>query len=209
MKRVILIFIMAVLIFETIFAENSMNYILVCLNYSIKDGKTEQYISKTYRQGINKKRTEIEGEAQVNSQTITISDGKISSYNISKTSSKILKIFITRYDQKVTWDLNLINKTYREQPISQDEIQNNGKSFVQINEDKLTKVGEEIILGYPCTVYTLSNKKYWVSKDYNLILKIEQDDGNNNKSGFEAIELRFERPDDSLFEITQDFSKLE
>lgn len=209
MKRVFLTFITAVSIFGTVFAENSMNYILVCQNYSIKNGKTEQYISKTYRQGINKKRTEIEVEAQVNSQTLIISGGKITSNDISKTSKKLLKIFITRYDKKVTWELNLINKTYREQPISQDEIQNNGKFFVQTNEDELTKVGEDKILDYPCNVYTLSSEKFWISKDYNLILKIEQDDGNNNKSGFEAIELRFERPDDSLFEIAQNFSKLE
>lgn len=209
MKRILLTFIMAILIFGTIFAENSMNYILVCQNYSIKNGKTEQYISKTYRQGINKKRTEIEVEAQVNSQTLIVSEGKITSNDISKTSKKLLKIFITRYDKKVTWELNLINKTYREQTISQDEIQNNGKFFVQTNEDKLTKVGEDKILGYLCNVYTLSSEKYWISKDYNLILKIEQDDGNNNKSGFEAIELGFERPDDSLFEIAQDFSKFE
>ncbi len=206
MKRVFLTFIMAVLIFGTTFAENSMNYILVCQNYSIKNGKTEQYISKTYRQGINKKRTEIEVEAQVNSQTLIISGGKITSNDISKTSKKLLRIFITRYDKKVTWELNLINKTYREMPLSQDELQNNGKFFAQTNKDVLSKIGEEKILGHICDIYTLSSEKYWISKEYNLILKTEDGDGNTDS---EAIELRFERLDDSLFEVPQDFSKLE
>lgn len=197
---------MAVLIFGTTFAENSMNYILVCQNYSIKNGKTEQYISKTYRQGINKKRTEIEVEAQVNSQTLIISGGKITSNDISKTSKKLLRIFITRYDKKVTWELNLINKTYREMPLSQDELQNNGKFFAQTNKDVLSKIGEEKILGHICDIYTLSSEKYWISKEYNLILKTEDGDGNTDS---EAIELRFERLDDSLFEVPQDFSKLE
>jgi hypothetical protein len=124
-----------------------------------------------------------------------------------KTIGKSISVSIMRLDKQVIWALDSKNQICREQPIIQNNKNKSPISSIEGLKSKLTKIGEEKILNYDCDVYTSSSKypsKYWFSKDYDLILKTETG-AEGNKSICEAIDLHFEKQDDSLFEIPQGF----
>ena len=125
--------------------------------------------------------------------------------NGDEVSSNSLSISIIRLDRKVNWLLDLEKKICRELPITPQSLNKNPNYSLQNWKNKLTKIGEEKFLNYDCEVYTSTGSypsKYWFSKDYNIMLKTESEI-EGNKSIIEAVELRFEKQNDSLFEIPQ------
>jgi hypothetical protein len=194
MKKILMILILVFIIAGNTLAMNPVDYLIVYQYSLIQDGKTDKSISKIYCQGNTKVRMEMENFFWKKT-------------NGDEVSSKSLSISIIRLDRKVNWLLDLEKKICRELPITPQSLNKNPNYSLQNWKNKLTKIGEEKFLNYDCEVYTSIGSypsKYWFSKDYNIMLKTESEI-EGNKSIIEAVELRFEKQNDSLFEIPQDY----
>ena len=103
--------------------------------------------------------------------------------------------------------LNNHKKVAYERQISEKEVFFIKNYTGETNVSQLTKIGEDIILGYNCDVFVYEGKnkiKYWLAKDLNLILKIEQGEG-KFKTITVAKEFKSEEISDSLFEIPNNY----
>lgn len=194
MKKIILSIFLGLIIIGNAFAAKPTDYLIIYQNTFNLQGKSNQSLTKIFCQESTKFR--VESETLFNKET-----------NGEKTSGKSLSVSILRLDKQVQWLFDSENKTYREIPISQKTLENNPSFWFQSWKSKLTKISEEKILGYNCDVYVSSSKypsKYWFNSGYNLLLKTESGI-DANKTTCEAIELHFEKQDDSLFEIPRDY----
>jgi len=191
MRKIFLTLILILMIAGDAFAVKPMDYLIVYENSFIQNGETEILISMIYCRDGKKYRIESESSSKD---------------NIDGTYSKSLSVSIILLDAKVNWLLDLKNKICRELPVTKQNLDKNSNLSFQNLKNTLTKVSEEKILNYNCDVY-ISEKyplKYWISKDYDLMLKTESG-VEGNKIISEVIDLRFEKQDDSLFEIPQDY----
>jgi hypothetical protein len=188
MRQLLVLIILVFIIGGSVFASNPGDYLLVYQYSFIQSGKTDISISKIYCQGNTKVRIESDNAFWKNGVKIP---------------GKSLSVSIIRLDKNVNWLLDSENKSCRELPITPQSLNKNPNYSLQAWKNKLTKIGEEKFLNYDCEVYISEGSypsKYWFSKDYGLMLKTESGI-EGNKTIIEAVELRFEKQNDSLFEI--------
>lgn len=172
-------------------ANNSLNsYFITYKNTFQLMNRETQYISKEYVQGNMKYRNETEKK-----DSITIN--------------------ILRIDKNVIWSLKPEDKTYTEEQIT-DEILDNW-TYRNV-KNKSTKIEQEKILYQDCDLYNFNEKvqiygmdvqrtvKYWFLKDTNIILKRDERVGSLHVIN-EATEIKFEEPTDDLFEIPNNYIK--
>ncbi len=126
-------------------------------------------------------------------------------------------IEILRNDKKLVWSMDPSFKNYFEVPLSQDGWNHATEKFSIPDSVKLKKTGESKILDYPCSIYEITQKVaddvwtniYYVAKDLNFILKNEMMQNGKLVQTMEASEFSTNKPDDSLFEVPQDYKKVE
>lgn len=189
---IIFLFVLFCLLSENIFALKPIDFMIVYKYSWYKDGKVViTNYAKSFCQDSQKLR--IESKLQ----------GKPRAY-----IGNIQPIVIYRLDKHIIYFLNQINKTYTQGPVTDRVTQTIDLTMMMTGlNDQLVKVGEGKVLGYDCFICTHKDKpniKYWFSKDFTLILKSEQEI-NDSKFIFEAVELRLEKQPDELFDIPSDY----
>jgi len=124
------------------------------------------------------------------------------------------QVIICRADKKVTWDLNMEDKTYIEYPLSKSDM---SKQIAERAKRLATikKTGTEKIQRLVCDKYTFTYKveqfgvgTQWVSQKLVWPVKTEI----KSKAGDTLVELtdiKIEAQPDKLFEIPKGFRKIE
>jgi translation elongation factor P/translation initiation factor 5A len=116
---------------------------------------------------------------------------------------------ILKGNKSCTLDMN--QKTYTEIEISNEDMKKQGMFLDEENAAQMegvTKLGEEVILGKTCQIYSMNKDgaemKFWTWKG--LMLKMEA-----NSQGMvismNATAISESSPDEVLFEIPSDFTK--
>lgn len=117
---------------------------------------------------------------------------------------------IVRIDKDITWFLMEEQKMYIEQKVDPEMVKQYVKQF-EGNEDKLTKVGSDKLLGYDCDIYEYTEGKYtykyWLVRNKNAVLKSILFEDGKEKLRIEAKEINFRKQADSLFEIPDGYQK--
>ncbi len=124
------------------------------------------------------------------------------------------QVIISRADKKVTWDLNMEDKTYIEYPLTKSDM---SKQIAERAKRLATvkKTGTETIQKLVCDKYTFTYKMeqfgigtQWVSQKLVWPVKTEI----KSKAGdtlVEMTDIKIEAQPDKLFEIPKGFRKIE
>lgn len=190
MKRSLLVIFLVLLVSSICYSAEKISF-FISYNMIFQGQKS---VMRIYSQAGEKVRFETESTIK------SVVDGvKSEKINISST--------IYRIDKGISYVLNDYDKVAYEQKLSEKELLL-VKSFTgECTVNQYKKIGESIVLGHACEGYLYEGKYKvidWVSKEHNLILRMENGEG-DLKTITEATELKFDRPSDNLFEVPSNY----
>ncbi len=124
-------------------------------------------------------------------------------------------IEILRNDKKLVWTMDPSFKNYSEVPLRQDSWERAAGGILMPDDIEFKKMGESKIFGYPCSIYENNQKiaedswtnTFYAADNLKVILKSELKQNGKLVQTMEASEFSTNKPDDSLFEVPQNYQK--
>lgn len=185
------------------------------VKYFMRDGNKfrTEYIS-TIEYGIT---ANTEASTDLSNDTISSvnSNAQLNAKSISNPEPHTVEIL--RNDKGLVWSLDPSYKSYREVPLRQESWEHILTNIFISDLQDFKKTGEADLLNYTCDIYesvqivkedTWTNIAY-VYHDLGVIMKTELWQNGKLVQIMEATEFSLEKPEISLFEIPETYTKYE